>query len=83
MIHLKFDEQERKILETLNQEGAMSPSRVSAVSWVMPHETMLLLETLNKEGMVLMREDTHSPDGKVVAITRQARHLLQEMNKQS
>jgi hypothetical protein len=81
MIRFEFNEKEHKILQTLDQEGAMSPSRVSAATWVLPNETMSLLEALDKEGMVMMRGDTNSPDGKVVTITRQARNLLHQQTR--
>jgi DNA-binding IclR family transcriptional regulator len=78
MIPLQLEENERKILQALNQNGAMSPSRVSASTWVLPNETMALLQTLNEAGMVQMRQDSHSPDGMVVTITRQARRFLDQ-----
>jgi DNA-binding IclR family transcriptional regulator len=82
-MRIQFDEKELKILETLNQKGAMSPSQVSATTWVIPTETMSLLEMLNKEGMVRIGPDSHSPDGKMVAITHQASNLLNKKDRKS
>jgi transcription initiation factor IIE alpha subunit len=76
MISQQLEENERKILQTLSQHGAMSPSRVSATTWVLPNETMSLLNALNEAGMVQLRQDSHSPDGMVVTITGQARRIL-------
>jgi len=76
MIPQQLEENERKILQTLSQNGAMSPSRVSAATWVLPTETMSLLHSLNEAGMVRLRQDSHSPDGMVVTITGHARRFL-------
>jgi DNA-binding IclR family transcriptional regulator len=76
MRRIQLEEKELTVLRTLEERGAMSPSQVSASTWMMPGETLSLLKTLSSEGFVLMRNDTHSPDGLVVAITQDARSYL-------
>ncbi|MCA9971559.1 MAG: hypothetical protein KC425_15150 [Anaerolineales bacterium] len=80
MRRFQLEENERKILETLAHRGAMSPSQVSAETWMMPGETLTLLRGLSNEGLVLMRGDTNSPDGMLVAITTAARSFIAQPN---
>ncbi len=77
MNKLNLEDKEIKILETLATHGAMSPGQVSAETWMLPGETQNVLKVLYSEGLVLLRDDTHSPDGKLVAITMKARELIQ------
>ncbi|MCA9934089.1 MAG: hypothetical protein KC415_09210 [Anaerolineales bacterium] len=77
MKKFELEEQELKVLETLFKHGAMSPGQVSAETWLLPNETLTVLNTLSSEGLILMREDTQSPDGKLVVITTQAREIVQ------
>jgi DNA-binding IclR family transcriptional regulator len=81
MIPPQLEENERKILQALSQNGAMSPSRVSAETWVLPNETLTLLQSLNEAGMVRLRQDSYSPDGMVVTITGQARRFLGQQSR--
>ncbi|MBK8988883.1 MAG: hypothetical protein IPM39_22900 [Chloroflexi bacterium] len=76
MKQIQLEDKELQVLQTLEQRGAMSPSQVSASTWLLPGETLNVLKTLSSAGMVLMRNDTHSPDGMVVAITQDARSYL-------
>lgn len=73
MVPIQLDENAMKVLRTLAQYGAMSPSKVSAETWILPEKTNALLASLKSAGFVLMRDDTKSPDGKLVAITTEAR----------
>jgi len=76
MIRYELEEKEQKVLKTLAQRGAMSPSEVSAETWILPGETLALLKNLSTAGLVLMREDSKSPDGMLVAMTNEARDYL-------
>jgi DNA-binding MarR family transcriptional regulator len=76
MIRYELEEKEQKVLKTLAQRGAMSPSEVSAETWILPGETLVVLKNLSTAGLVLMREDSKSPDGMLVAMTNEARDYL-------
>ncbi len=76
MRQIQLEEKEIQVLQTLDQRGAMSPSQVSASTWLLPGETLNLLRDLSNAGLVLLRNDTHSPDGMVVTITQSARSYL-------
>ncbi|MCP5097530.1 MAG: hypothetical protein GY943_18445 [Chloroflexi bacterium] len=76
MIRFELEEKERVLLNALANRGAMSPSRVAAETWILPGETLTLLKTLSGAGFVLLRNDSNSPDGMLVAITSEARTYL-------
>lgn len=76
MIRYELEEKEQKVLKTLAQRGAMSPSEVSAETWILPGDALSVLKNLSTVGFVLMREDSKSPDGMMVAITSEARDYL-------
>ncbi len=76
MKRFELEENERKMLQTLAKRGAMSPSEVAAETWTMPGKTLSVLRELSSAGFVLLRDDTNSPDGMLVAITSQARVYL-------
>ncbi|RME01430.1 MAG: hypothetical protein D6816_12310 [Bacteroidetes bacterium] len=76
MVPIEMNENAMKVLRTLSKYGAMSPSKVSAETWILPGETNSLLQSLAAAGFVLIRDDTNSPDGKLVAITTEARTLF-------
>ncbi len=76
MKRFELEEEERKVLQTLAKRGAMSPSEVAAETWTLPGRTLAVLRDLSSAGFVLLRDDTHSPDGMLVAITSQARLYL-------
>ncbi len=76
MKQIQLEDKELQVLQTLEERGAMSPSQVSASTWLLPGETLSVLKSLSSAGMVLMRNDTRSPDGLVVAITQDARSYL-------
>ncbi|MBE2199100.1 MAG: hypothetical protein IAE79_10850 [Anaerolinea sp.] len=76
MKRYELEDKEKKVLHTLAQRGAMSPSQVSAETWLMPGEALSVLKDLTSEGLVLMRNDTNSPDGMLVAITTEARTFI-------
>ena len=76
MNKMQLSDDERKVLRTLARRGTMSPSRVSAETWLLPGQTLRLLKELADVGMVLLRDDPASADGQLVAITTQARDLL-------
>ena len=73
---MQLNDEERKVLRTLARRGAMSPSRVSAETLLLPGQTLRLLRELADVGMVLLRDDPANADGQLVAITAQARDLL-------
>lgn len=76
MKRFELEEEERKVLQTLAKRGAMSPSEVAAETWTMPGKTLSVLRELFSAGFVVMRDDTNSPDGMLVAITGEARLYL-------
>ena len=80
-LKLPLEEREQLVLQTLVQRGAMSPSQVSAETWMMPGETLTVLRTLSTEGLVLLRNDTNSPDGMLVAITAAARNIMTQVRQ--
>ena len=80
MKRFELEEHEQKILRTLAQRGAMSPGQVSAETWMMPGETLSVLRMLSSEGLILMRDDTNSPDGMLVAITAETRQLFRRLS---
>lgn len=73
---IQLTEAERKVLRTLARGGAMSPSLVTVETWGLPGETLKLLKELADVGLVLLRDDPTSADGKLVALSAQARDLL-------
>jgi DNA-binding MarR family transcriptional regulator len=73
---MQLNDDERKVLRTLARHGAMSPSRVSAETLLLPGPTLRMLKELADVGMVLLRDDPANADGQMVAITAQARDLL-------
>jgi DNA-binding MarR family transcriptional regulator len=73
---IQLNDDERKVLLTLARSGAMSPSQVSAETWILPGDTLALLKTLADEDLVVMRDDPDTADGKLVALTARARDLL-------
>jgi len=73
---MQLNDEERKVLRTLARYGAMSPSRLSAETWLLPGQMLKLLRELADVGMVLLRDDPGNADGKMVAITVQARDVL-------
>lgn len=77
MKRYELEEKEIKVLETLAEYGAMSPGQVSAQTWMLPGETQTVLRGLSEEGLVLLRDDTQSVDGRLVAMTMKARELMQ------
>lgn len=76
MKQIQLDDNEQKVLATLAQRGAMSPSQVAAETWILPGEMKTVLQDLTSAGFVLMREDTNSPDGWLITITNEARIYL-------
>ena len=76
MKQFQLDDNEQKVLATLAQRGAMSPSQVAAETWILPGEMKIVLQDLTSAGFVLMREDTNSPDGWLITITNEARYYL-------
>jgi hypothetical protein len=76
MIRFELTDNEQKVLQTLEKRGAMSPSQVSAETWLLPGETNKVLKNLSGVGMVVLRNDSNSPDGQMVAITGEARTFL-------
>ncbi|MCA9873921.1 MAG: hypothetical protein H6659_00580 [Ardenticatenaceae bacterium] len=76
MKKIQLEDKELQVLQTLEERGAMSPSQVSASTWLLPGETLTVLKSLSTEGLVLLRNDTYSPDGMVVTITQNARSYL-------
>lgn len=76
MKRVELDEKETKVLSALSNRGAMSPSQVAAETWLLPAEMKTVLSELIDAGYVLMREDSNSPDGWLIAITTQAPSFL-------
>lgn len=76
MKQFQLDENEQKVLTTLAQRGAMSPSQVAAETWILPGDMKSVIKELTDAGFVLMREDTNSPDGMLITITTEARYFL-------
>ena len=76
MIRFELEEKERTVLRALAKRGAMSPSQVAAETWILPGDTISVLKSLSSAGFVVMREDSNSADGMLVAITSEARIYL-------
>jgi len=76
MMRIELDDNERKILETLARSGATSPSALAAETLTLPADIEAMLRTLNDMGLVLMRDDADSVDGKLIAISAEARDLI-------
>ncbi len=84
MNRFELDENETKVINTLSNRGAMSPSQVAAETWILPGEIKVVLQELSVAGFVLMREDTNSSDGMLVTITTEARWYLNgNLNKKA
>jgi DNA-binding MarR family transcriptional regulator len=73
---IQLTDDERKVLRTLARGGAMSPSKVSAETWILPGQALKLLKDLADVGLVVLRDDPGSADGRVVVLSAQARDLL-------
>ncbi len=71
-----LNDNEQKVLQMLAHKGVMSPSQVSAETWMLPGETLGLLKGLAEAGLVIIRSDPDSADGQLVALTAQARDIL-------
>ena len=76
MMRIELKDEERKVLESLARSGAMSPSALAAEMLILPGNAAELLKKLTDEGLVLMRDDADSADGKLVALSADARDLL-------
>ncbi len=76
MMRIELKDEERKVLQSLARSGAMSPSALAAEMLILPGDTAELLKKLTDEGLVLMRDDTDSADGKLIALSAEARDLL-------
>jgi len=79
---LPLDENEQKVLDALARSGAVSPSQVSAETWLLPGDTLAALKSLAEAGLVQMRDDADCADGKLVALTSQGRDILDMSIKQ-
>jgi len=77
MKKVQLSDHERKVLQTLARGGAMSPSQASAETLILPGDMLKLLRNLADVGLVLMRDDADSVDGRLVVLTAQARDLLE------
>ena len=73
---VQLSDDDRKVLQTLARSGAMSPSQVSAETLILPGDTLKLLKNLADVGLVVMRDDADSLDGRLVVVTAQARDIL-------
>lgn len=82
MKHFQFElnDVETKVLNTLASRGAMSPSQVAAETWVLPGDMRVMLQEMASAGFVVLREDSNSPDGWLVAITNNARGYVNGNN---
>jgi DNA-binding MarR family transcriptional regulator len=76
-----IDDDEYLLLQTLGPSGAMSPSQISAQTLIPPSKTLSLLKSLADAGLVVIREDADSADGKLVALTAPARDLVEIMRE--
>jgi len=74
---IELSKEDLGILRTLARSGAMSPGRVSAATSILPGETLKLLKALADAGMVILRDDPASADGRLVGIAGQARDFLE------
>ena len=73
---VQLSDDDCKVLQMLARGGAMSPSQVSAETLILPGDTLKLLKNLADVGLVVMRDDADSVDGRLVVVTAQARDLL-------
>ncbi|MCL4265338.1 MAG: hypothetical protein KJ069_19135 [Anaerolineae bacterium] len=77
---LELNDSESKVLNTLAVRGAMSPSQVAAETWILPGDMRTMLQDMASAGFVVLREDSNSPDGWLVAITNDARGYVNGSN---
>lgn len=76
----ELNDNESKVLNTLAVRGAMSPSQVAAETWILPGDMRAMLQDMATAGFVVLREDSNSPDGWLVAITNDARGYVNGSN---
>lgn len=76
----ELTDRETKVLNTLASRGAMSPSQVAAETWILPGDMRTMLQEMSNAGIVVLREDSNSPDGWLVAITNDARGFVNGSN---
>lgn len=76
----ELTDNETKVLNTLAGRGAMSPSQVAAETWILPGEMRTMLQEMASAGFVVLREDSNSPDGWLVALTNDARGFVNGSN---
>ncbi len=79
-MRFQLSDNEQKVLNTLARSGVMSPSQVSAETWLLPGDAMAVLKSLADAGLVQMREDADSADGRLVALTAEGRDLAEKEN---
>jgi len=77
-MRVSLGDNEQKVLNTLARSGVMSPSQVSAETWLLPGDALKALDMLHDFGLVLMRDDTDSADGKLVVLTSEGRDLAEK-----
>ncbi|HRQ37187.1 MAG TPA: MarR family winged helix-turn-helix transcriptional regulator [Chloroflexota bacterium] len=76
----QLNDNEEKVLAALAGRGAMSPSQVAAETWILPGDMRTMLQEMASAGFVVLREDSNSPDGWLVALTNDARGFVNGSN---
>ncbi|MEW6716193.1 MAG: MarR family winged helix-turn-helix transcriptional regulator [Chloroflexota bacterium] len=75
--NFQLSEDENQVLSVLARSGAMSPSRLSAETLILPGKTLELLKGLVENGFVVIRDSKESADGMLVALTPEARDFFE------
>jgi DNA-binding MarR family transcriptional regulator len=71
-------EAQTKMLEWLDRHGAVSPSQILAQTEIAPSEFSALLVSLSEMGLVVLRDDPDSPDGKLVVPVPRYSNMAQQ-----
>ncbi len=62
----ELNDTQKKMLAWIERAGAVSPSRLAAETMMLPDETWGMLNQLAEWGLVVIRDDPDSADGKLV-----------------
>ena len=62
----ELNDAQKRMLTWIEKAGAVSPSRLAAETMMLPDETWGMLNQLSEWGLVVIRDDPDSADGKLV-----------------
>ena len=63
-----LNDEQKKMLAWLERNGAVSPSRLLAETLLEPKAVWGMLNQLSEWGLVIMRDDPSSDDGRVIVV---------------